>query len=128
MKTETHSNKKLGRLKEFVKWSLILFLVSAGVVTNYYYRTMALPLRLIGWLVLLCITAFVVLQTTVGRKIGRFALDARMELRKVVWRSRKETIRLTLTVAVIVVVASFMLWGIDGIFLWLVGWLTGQRG
>ena len=51
-----------------------------------------------------------------------------VELRKVVWPTRQETIQTTLIVVAMVVVAALILWGLDKVFFWLVAWLTGQRG
>ena len=128
MKIDSQANTKISRIKNITMWILVLLFISAAIVSNYYYRSLALPLRLIGWLVVLGVTAFLALQTTLGKGVWQFAQEARLELRKVVWRSRQETIRLTLTVAIIVAIASLMLWGMDGVLLWVVGWLTGQRG
>jgi preprotein translocase subunit SecE len=34
----------------------------------------------------------------------------------------------TLVVAAMVVILALILWGLDGFLVWLIGWLTGQRG
>jgi preprotein translocase subunit SecE len=46
----------------------------------------------------------------------------------VVWPTRQETIQTTLVIGAVVVVLALVLWFIDGILVWAVGWLTGQRG
>ena len=70
----------------------------------------------------------VISQTSKGLQLWSFIKGARIELRKVVWPTRQETIQTTLVVVAMVVVAALILWGIDTLFFWLVGWLTGQRG
>jgi preprotein translocase SecE subunit len=34
----------------------------------------------------------------------------------------------TLVVAVMVIILALILWCLDGGLVWLIGWLTGQRG
>jgi preprotein translocase subunit SecE len=59
--------------------------------------------------------------------VVQFFGESRAELRKVVWPTREETMQTTLVVAVMVIVLSLVLWGMDGLLVWLIGWLTGQH-
>lgn len=113
---------------DWLKWSIVAILIIAGLIGNYYYSHLQWPLRLLGWLFLLAIVVAMVLQTQQGRKALSFARESRMELRKVIWPTRQETIQTTLVVAAAVVILALILWGIDGFLMWLIGWLTGQRG
>jgi preprotein translocase subunit SecE len=112
----------------WLKWSLVAIIVIAGLAANYYYNQLQWPLRLLAWLFLLTISAAVVYQTSQGKQLVEFARDSRMELRKVVWPTRQETIQITLIIVGVVVLLALILWGVDGILLRVVGWLTGQRG
>lgn len=118
------SNAKL----DWLKWIIAISLLIAGIVANYYYNYQPWPLRLLGWLVLMGIISAIVLQTQKGKQMLNFVRESRMELRKVFWPTRQETMQTTLFVAVMVVVLALILWGIDSILMWLIGWLTGQRG
>ncbi|MES2217756.1 MAG: preprotein translocase subunit SecE [Pseudomonadota bacterium] len=111
-----------------LKWFLVAVLIVAGLAANYYYNQLQWPLRLLAWLFLLAVSAAVVFQTTQGKQLVEFARESRMELRKVVWPTRQETIQITLLIAGVVVLLALILWGVDGILLRVVGWLTGQRG
>ena len=113
---------------DWLKWFVAVLLLAAGVVANYYYSAQPWPLRLLGWLVLLSIVIAIVLQTYQGKQAFNFARESRMELRKVVWPTYQETVQTTLFVAAMVLVLGLILWGVDGILMWLIGWLTGQRG
>jgi len=119
-----NQNSKL----DFVKWTAVGTLLLVGIVTNHHFASQSIALRLIGWFILAAIVFFIALQTTQGKNFLSFALEARTELRKVVWPTRQETIQVTLIVVMMVVVTGLFLWGIDSIFLWLVGLLTGNRG
>lgn len=123
-KTEVQRNTNL----DWLKWLIAAMLLIAGLVANYYYNYQPWPLRLLGWLILLAVIIALLSQTNQGRQAWDFARESRMELRKVYWPTRQETVQTTLVVAAMVVVLALMLWGIDGLLMWLIGWLTGQRG
>lgn len=111
-----------------LKWLVAAILVAAGIVANNYFSAQPAALRLAGWVVLSCVIVLIAFQTAVGQRIWAFAQDARMEMRKVVWPTRQETIQTTLLVIAMVSVTALLLWGVDSLLLWAVGYLTGQRG
>lgn len=113
---------------DWLKWLAAAILFIAGIVANYHYNSQPWPLRLLGWLILLVIICAILLLTAQGKQVLDFARESRVELRKVYWPTRQETIQTTLVVAAMVVVLAIILWGIDGGLMWLIGWLTGQRG
>jgi preprotein translocase subunit SecE len=121
---ETTSNTKL----DWLKWLIAISLLIAGIIVNYYYNYQPWPLRLIGWIALLAVVAATLLQTAQGRQVLNFARESRMELRKVFWPTKQETMQTTLFVGAMVIVLALILWGIDSLLMWLIGWLTGQRG
>ncbi|MFZ4077486.1 MAG: preprotein translocase subunit SecE [Legionellaceae bacterium] len=110
------------------KWLLVIFLIFSGILANYHYNGQPWPLRLLAWLFLLGVLTAILLQTSQGKKAYHFAVESRMELRKVVWPTHRETLQTTLFVVAMVIVLALILWGIDGASVWLIGSLTGQRG
>lgn len=113
---------------DWLKWLVALVLLLAGLVANQYYSEISMPIRTLGWLAIVAVAGFIASKTQKGRWVVEFFRDSRMELRKVVWPTREETTQTTLVVAAMVVVLALLLWGIDGILVWIIGWLTGQRG
>lgn len=111
-----------------VAWVFVLLLVVGGIVANSYYSHVAGALRAAGGLVLVIALLALAGTTTQGKKALSFFKGSRMELRKVVWPTRQETIQTTVVVVVMVFAMAVILWGVDSLFLWLVGILTGQRG
>lgn len=111
-----------------LKWLTAFFLLCAGVVGNYYYSEISILLRMLVWLFVLALSAFIVSSTQKGKWAVDFFRDSRMELRKVVWPTREETVQTTLVVIAMVIVLALLLWAIDGFLVWVIGWLTGQRG
>jgi len=69
----------------------------------------------------------IALLTSKGKATVAFAREARTEVRKVVWPTRQETLHTTLIVAAVTAVMSLILWGLDGILVRLVSFITGLR-
>lgn len=113
---------------DVLKWLMVGILIASGVVANSYFAGQPVTLKIAGWIILTCLAVVIGFQTQVGRQIWNFFQESRMELRKVTWPTRQETIQTTLLVIVMVVVTSLLLWAIDSMLLWAVGFLTGQRG
>ena len=96
-----------------IKLILALTVLIAGVVGFYYFEDESQLLRVIGMLAIAGVAFFIVSTTDVGRRSLGFVKDARVEVRKVVWPTRQETLQTTLAVLVIVVLVAIMLWLID---------------
>ena len=104
-------------------WVIIGVLIFAGLVLNNYYRDIAWTLRLSGWIVISCVVIFIFYKTIEGKRLFKFAKESKIELNKVVWPTRQETVHTTMIVAALVVVMSLIMWGMDSILLWLIGML-----
>ncbi len=127
-----HASKKSGGRAsgwlDFFLWFLVSVLFMGGIGVTYYYSSLAAPLKLSGWIVLLLLAGGLALKTVKGQMVLDFGKKARVELRKVVWPTRQETMQVTAIVGVIVVVMSLVLWLIDSGLVWLASLATGQRG
>lgn len=125
IENKTPENKR--SRTNFLWWAVIGVLIFLGLVLNNYYRDLAWSLRLSGWIIISCIVIFVFYKTREGHRLFTFAKEARIELNKVVWPTRQETVHTTMIVAALVVTVSLIMWGMDSVLLWLIGWITGQR-
>lgn len=124
LKAENQEESKL----DWLKWVLVFALLLAGLAGNHYYSEASWLIRTGAWIIFFAVAGIIAAKTKKGKWVIDFFRDSRMELRKVVWPTREETMQTTLVVAVMVVILALILWGIDGILVWLIGWLTGQRG
>jgi preprotein translocase subunit SecE len=102
-----------------------LLLVAGSIGAFYYYGDQSLLMRVLGLLFALALVTYVMMQTTMGRGAWAFAQDAQIELKKVVWPTRKETIQTTLIVMGMVVVIAIFLWLLDMLLVWAVRSITG---
>jgi len=102
---------------------LVLFV---GIGAFYWYEDQALAIR-IGMVVAgLAVGAGLAWFSWYGREFWQFAQAARIELRKVVWPSRDETIKTTYVVFIFAIVMGLFFWGLDWVLTWLTRLLTGQ--
>ena len=79
----------------------------------------------IGLVVMIPLAGFVAAQTGKGRDFLTFAKEAKLEVRKVVWPTRKETNQTTLIVAIVTLIMALVLYVLDLGLLKLVSFLTG---
>lgn len=114
--------------RDKVVWLFVLLLIAALAVANYYFSDQSAPLRMTWSLLALIVTLGLASFTEKGKRFWIFAKESKIELRKVVWPTRQETIRWTIMIVVVVVVMALFLWGVDSILLWGVRFFTGQRG
>ncbi|RLJ18740.1 preprotein translocase subunit SecE [bacterium endosymbiont of Escarpia laminata] len=96
-----------------VKLLAAVGLIIAAILGFYYFDDYSQLLRVLGLLLVIGIATFVAYQTLVGRKVWQFASDAKIEVRKVVWPSRQETVQTTLIVFVMVLIIGIVLWLFD---------------
>ena len=74
------------------------------------------------------LAAVVVALSRYGQEFRRFVELARIELRKVVWPTRRETGLTTMAVFLFVIVAGVFFWVVDLVLAWATRHLTGQGG
>ncbi len=103
------SNSSIDTVKLFTA----LLVLIAGVAGFYYFEGESQLLRVIGMLAVAGVAIFIVSTTEIGRRGLGFARDARIEVRKVVWPTRQETLQTTVAVLVMVFLVAIMLWLID---------------
>ncbi len=99
-----------------------------GIFGYYYYADVSVLIRAVGVLLAFALGVVVALQSTRGQAFMRFVQGARVELRKVVWPTREETIQTGMTVLVFALIMGVFFWLLDIFLLWLTRLLTGQGG
>jgi preprotein translocase subunit SecE len=107
------------------KLALSGVIVLAGLVVYYYFGDASTLLRTIGVLLALALGAVVALTSLQGRTLVKFVQGARVELSKVVWPTKDETIQTTLVVLVVAVIGGVIFWTLDFFLLWITTRITG---
>ena len=108
-----------------VKWLITFGLLISAVIGNHLHGEMSVVIRAIGVIILVGLALGVAATTAKGKVAINFSQEARMEVRKVIWPTRQETIQTTIIVLVVCIIMALALWGIDGIMVRLVSFITG---
>jgi preprotein translocase subunit SecE len=102
-------------------------LVVGGIVA--YYMLKSRPEAWMSWVALvggIVLGVLVFAFSGNGRGFWQFALESRVELRKVFWPNRQETFTTTMVVLVFVVIASVFFWLLDLLLASATRFFTGQ--
>jgi len=102
-----------------IKFALALLLVAAGVAGFYLLSEQATVLRVLAVLAGVAAGVAVAWFTEAGRQFAAFAADTIVEVKKVVWPTRKETLQTTGIVFAFVVVMAVFLWVTDKSLEWV---------
>jgi preprotein translocase subunit SecE len=108
-------------------WAAVV-LLAAGVVAFYWFGDYSVFYRAVGLVAVAVVAVGIGYTTAPGRRLWRFFQDARTELRKVVWPTRRETLQTTLIVLVVVALVGVFLWLLDMLLQWGFGVITGVGG
>ncbi len=99
---------------DIAKYVAAAALVVAGLVAWWWFAGQwATPLRALAVVVGLVAGAAVFIATAKGKDTVEFLSESRFELRKVVWPTRQESLRMTWVVMVVVLILSLILAGFD---------------
>lgn len=111
----------------------MLLLISAalfvGGLFSFYFFDPQLP-QVVRLLILLGAFAAAIAisyKTELGQAVVDAVAGSRQELRKVVWPTRQESVQTTLMIAVVVLIMSLIMWGLDSFLLYGVEKLTGRH-
>jgi preprotein translocase subunit SecE len=88
-------------------------MVAVSVYGNSYFSAESLLLRTIGILAVAGVAGWIAAQTIKGRAFVNLCLEARIEIRKVVWPTRQETTQTTIVVLIVIFIVALILWLLD---------------
>ena len=95
------------------KLAIALAILLGGLVAFYYYGDASKLLRVGGVIGSVAVAAAIASQTAKGRQVLTFIREANIEVRKVVWPTRQETVQTTMVVMIVVVIFAILLWLLD---------------
>ena len=110
------------------KLALALTILVGSVVGFYYFAELSKLMRAGGIIAAVGIALMISLQTAKGRGLAGFVKEAQIEVRKVVWPTRQETVQTTLVVIVVVIIIAIFLWLLDMGLGAIVSTAMGQKG
>jgi|SRR6185436_2585358 preprotein translocase subunit SecE len=112
---------------DIVKLVIAAAMVVAGIAGYYLLAANSIVLRLLAVVAGIVAGIVAAWTTASGQQFLAFAREALVEVRKVVWPTRKETIQTTAAVFAFVVVMAVFLWVSDKTLEWvlydlILGW------
>lgn len=114
-----------GSKLDWLLWLLVVLLIAGAVVGNYYFDSQPLLWRVSGVVVLAIVALVIGLQTSSGKGFSEFFKGARVEIKKVVWPTRQETMQTTVVVVLVVALMALILWALDTFLGYLISLLIG---
>jgi preprotein translocase subunit SecE len=112
---------------DIIKLIVAAALVAGGIAGYYLLADSALVLRVLAVLAGMAAAAGVAATSAPGREFFVFSQESVVEVKKVVWPTRKETVQTTAAVFAFVVVMALFLWVSDKTLEWvlydvILGW------
>ena len=112
---------------DIAKLAIAVALVAGGIAGYYWLGGSALVLRILAVAAGIAAGAALAAFTAPGREFVVFAQEAVLEVKKVVWPTRKETVQTSAAVFAFVVVMAVFLWASDKTLEWvlydlILGW------
>jgi preprotein translocase subunit SecE len=108
--------------------TLSIILLIVGIVAFYWFDEQPLFIRVAMVILGLAAGAGLMWFSWYGREFWQFAQAARIELRKVVWPERDETVKTTYVVFGFAIVMGLFFWFLDMGLTFLTRLLGGQTG
>jgi preprotein translocase subunit SecE len=121
-KTETSGPGVL----DLIKILLAVGLIVAGVGAYYFFPDASVALRAVGVVVSVALAIAVFMSTVRGQELWAFIQSSRVELRKVVWPTKNETVQTAIAVIIFTIVMAIFFWVLDKFLFWATRLLTGQ--
>ncbi len=115
--TKQIDNLKKGSVQLNTVISIVILLCSIALfyLNPFVLNTLFKVLILLFGLV---VAAYFFIKSAQGERFLYFVKETRIELRKVVWPSREETVKTTGMVMIAVIVVAIFLWIVDAFFTW----------
>ena len=115
---------------DYVLWVIALILLGSSMMVNQYLPAYWAPANdvwvRVGVILACIIVALGLLYAThQGKGFVRLLKDARIELRRVTWPTKQETMTTSWQVLAVVLVASILLWCFDYALSWLMKFIIG---
>ena len=103
-----------------------LLIIISATAAFYIYPELSLLIRVLVIMAAIVLSAVIGFQTEKGRQIWSFFGEAQIEVRKVVWPTREETLQTTLVVVLMVFFIALFLWLLDLLLGWSIGVIMGH--
>ena len=107
-----------------IKLVVAVIIMATAIALFYMYAEYSTLLRVLGLLTAAGLSLFIASRTQIGSTMLSYIRDTQIEVRKVVWPTRQETLQTTMIVLLMVMLVALILWAFDSLLGWAVRALT----
>ena len=120
----SESNRESSTVADTLKLMASVSILFASIVSFYYFSEISVLIRALVIIFSLVISLLIFFRTQRGIIFWDFLQGSRVEMRKVVWPTKQETIQTTLTVFIFVLILGIFFWLLDFILLYITTSIT----
>ena len=120
----SESNRESSTVVDTLKLMASASILFASIVSFYYFSEVSVLIRALVIIFSLVISLLIFFRTQRGIIFWDFLQGSRVEMRKVVWPTKQETIQTTLTVFIFVLILGIFFWLLDFILLYITTSIT----
>ena len=118
------SNKEISSTLDTFKMASAVAILLSSVFGFYYFAELSVLIRVLAVIFSVILSLMIFFSTQRGIIFWDFLQGSRVEMRKVVWPTKQETIQTTLTVFVFVLVLGIFFWLLDFLLLYITTSIT----
>ena len=118
------SNKEISSTLDTLKMASAVVILLSSVFSFYYFAELSVLIRVLAVIFSVILSLIIFFSTQRGIIFWDFLQGSRVEMRKVVWPTKQETIQTTLTVFVFVLVLGIFFWLLDFLLLYITTSIT----
>lgn len=106
---------------------LVVLILGTAIFGFYYFETeYNVAVRVGGMFAGMGLAIAVLMQTASGKAMWTYIKGSQVEMRKVVWPTRRDSVMTTIMILIVVMILGVFLWGVDALLLEAVQFLTGR--
>ncbi len=117
------TNKQNEKILNGSVWLLLAILLALATYCSSHFGLSA-SVQSIMWIGWFIVSLSLFYCTSHGKVALTFVKESKIEIQKVVWPSRSETVQTTMIVIAMVAVTGFVLWAVDMSMMWVIGKIT----
>ena len=118
------SNKEISSTLDTLKMASAVAILLSSVFSFYYFAELSVLIRVLAVIFSVILSLMIFFSTQRGIIFWDFIQGSRVEMRKVVWPTKQETIQTTLTVFMFVLVLGIFFWLLDFLLLYITTSIT----
>ena len=118
------SNKEINQGSEILKLMASLAILVGSIYVFYSYSDLSVLIRALLIIFSVIVATLIFFTTQRGNIFWGFLQGSRVEMRKVVWPTKQETLQTALTVFIFVLIIGIFFWMLDFLLLYITTSIT----